>query len=482
MLVITAVVISITARAVAAAADDHAREFQALCAVYKIKAATIPAPDTAVTKGFDELIKPIANLNISVADDGFVKDANGDYKKLIASGTDEEKLTAWEKKVKEVLETKEQPGNKQIYARLTKETQRPQAQATVMHALSEAQALKTKYNEALEALQNLQQQVTAKVNQAIEGKAAGEFVDTVYGSNRNANGPTASGNSAAGTSVKTDLISLCTNNAGADAKECGGNNLPQVTGSEPNTASTAVTAVTGRCPKPRKGLTLTAELITATLSSFHSLLGTQPGAQTGAEIAYILGKYSSTGCTGAREKNCINYAAHLGDGKPGIPWEQALLAAATLLTNAEKQMRAILVYQAQMASLTATARAAYEAAKAAPTAPTSAAPIAAPVVTKAETDTTCEKKGVDKCDKPCKVVEGEGGNKKCTLDKEESRRAEENQAGKDGKNEEKCAGKPQGDCESPECKWEGTECKDSSILVKNKLAVMAASFMNMIEF
>nr|AAK49470.1 variable surface glycoprotein [Trypanosoma evansi] len=48
---------------------------------------------------------------------------------------------------------------------------------------------------------------------------------------------------------------------------------------------------------------------------------------------------------------------------------------------------------------------------------------------KSETDATCEKKEVDKCEKPCKVVEANGA-KKCTLDKDEAKKLEEKTDGK----------------------------------------------------
>ncbi|SCU67902.1 Trypanosome variant surface glycoprotein C-terminal domain containing protein, putative [Trypanosoma equiperdum] len=47
------------------------------------------------------------------------------------------------------------------------------------------------------------------------------------------------------------------------------------------------------------------------------------------------------------------------------------------------------------------------------------------------------------------------------------------------KKEEKCAGKKKDDCKSPDCKWEGETCKDSSILATKKfaLSVVSAAFV-----
>nr|APD73071.1 variant surface glycoprotein 1125.233 [Trypanosoma brucei] len=43
-----------------------------------------------------------------------------------------------------------------------------------------------------------------------------------------------------------------------------------------------------------------------------------------------------------------------------------------------------------------------------------------------------------------------------------------------------CAGKPKGECKSPDCKWENNACKDSSFLVNKKLTLMAAAFVSLV--
>nr|APD74450.1 variant surface glycoprotein 1125.3074 [Trypanosoma brucei] len=52
-------------------------------------------------------------------------------------------------------------------------------------------------------------------------------------------------------------------------------------------------------------------------------------------------------------------------------------------------------------------------------------------------------------------------------------------AGNDGKTDSTCTGKPEKECKSPDCKWDGNFCKDSSILVNKKLVLsMAAAFVS----
>ncbi|EAN78993.1 variant surface glycoprotein (VSG, atypical), putative [Trypanosoma brucei brucei TREU927] len=44
---------------------------------------------------------------------------------------------------------------------------------------------------------------------------------------------------------------------------------------------------------------------------------------------------------------------------------------------------------------------------------------------------------------------------------------------------EKCRGKLEKDCKSPDCKWEETVCKDSSFLVNKKLALISTNFVDL---
>nr|AGH61240.1 variant surface glycoprotein 786 [Trypanosoma brucei] len=47
---------------------------------------------------------------------------------------------------------------------------------------------------------------------------------------------------------------------------------------------------------------------------------------------------------------------------------------------------------------------------------------------------------------------------------------------------EKSKDKKKDDCKSPDCKWEGETCKDSSFLVNKKLALIDAVFVNLVSF
>nr|CAJ16504.1 variant surface glycoprotein (VSG), putative [Trypanosoma brucei brucei TREU927] len=85
----------------------------------------------------------------------------------------------------------------------------------------------------------------------------------------------------------------------------------------------------------------------------------------------------------------------------------------------------------------------------------------------------------EKCEKTpgCHYNKTKEG-KKCTLSeagkKQAAEKANQETGGKDGKTSSDCKGKQQKDC-TGNCKWEGTECKDSSILVNKKFALSVVS-------
>nr|AGH59896.1 variant surface glycoprotein 722 [Trypanosoma brucei] len=93
------------------------------------------------------------------------------------------------------------------------------------------------------------------------------------------------------------------------------------------------------------------------------------------------------------------------------------------------------------------------------------------------TDADCHNhKDNTTCKTPCTWHESESDpNKKCKLDpiKVEEQVAQTT-AGGETKKKGKCAGKMEPECtKAPECKWDGKECKDSSILLNKKLRPQA---------
>nr|APD73139.1 variant surface glycoprotein 1125.321 [Trypanosoma brucei] len=80
-------------------------------------------------------------------------------------------------------------------------------------------------------------------------------------------------------------------------------------------------------------------------------------------------------------------------------------------------------------------------------------------------------KNGDECKGDCKMVDGV-----CKPAKKE----EEENKEKEGKAASTCTGKDEKTCKSPDCKWEGKECKDSTFLTNEKFALMAAAFASFV--
>ncbi|SCU70299.1 Trypanosome variant surface glycoprotein C-terminal domain containing protein, putative [Trypanosoma equiperdum] len=94
----------------------------------------------------------------------------------------------------------------------------------------------------------------------------------------------------------------------------------------------------------------------------------------------------------------------------------------------------------------------------------------------------------DKCDKEkqCSYEDSKETRKKCTYNlskaTENSVFVAQTQTAADNTTTDKCKEKPEKDCKSPDCKWEGTECKDFSILVSKQFALMVSAFVSLREF
>nr|APD75312.1 variant surface glycoprotein 1125.5178 [Trypanosoma brucei] len=82
----------------------------------------------------------------------------------------------------------------------------------------------------------------------------------------------------------------------------------------------------------------------------------------------------------------------------------------------------------------------------------------------------------------CHFVSSNAEGKKCTLTKEATEKAKENQAGKDGKTESKCSDKKsEGECNDG-CKWEGETCKYFTIIFNKKFTLIVSAFLDLVVF
>nr|AGH61016.1 variant surface glycoprotein 448 [Trypanosoma brucei] len=90
-------------------------------------------------------------------------------------------------------------------------------------------------------------------------------------------------------------------------------------------------------------------------------------------------------------------------------------------------------------------------------------------------------------EKQCSYETETDGTKKCTYNATKAAangvHATQTQAvGGTEATTDKCTGKPQGECKYPECKWEGTECKNSSFQPNKKLALISSVLMDFLVY
>nr|CAJ16974.1 variant surface glycoprotein (VSG), putative [Trypanosoma brucei brucei TREU927] len=84
----------------------------------------------------------------------------------------------------------------------------------------------------------------------------------------------------------------------------------------------------------------------------------------------------------------------------------------------------------------------------------------------------CSSRNGDDCKGDCKMIDG--------VCKQAMKEVEEENKEKDAKAASTCTGKDEKTCKSPDCKWEGKECKDSTFLTNEKFALMAAAFASFV--
>nr|APD74572.1 variant surface glycoprotein 1125.4037 [Trypanosoma brucei] len=236
------------------------------------------------------------------------------------------------------------------------------------------------------------------------------------------------------------------------------------------------------CRRMRTSKKTTAATIRAAAAHFTTMVSQ---TQSDSNAINVLGKLNGNGASGCDGANsgtnggaCVYYGIDSEGGLANIQWLQLMLTAADKLDAARQAAAKAYSLEQQLISLNKTLA-------------TLATETTAAATGKADTQpdtkqdkqqdtgkqTECEKH-TDKTAEQCKNLgcDHDSENKKCKTKVVE-------EGGKDeGKKEEKCTGKSKEQCKDG-CKWEGTECKDSSILLNKQFALsMATDFMSLVEF
>nr|AGQ49828.1 variant surface glycoprotein [Trypanosoma brucei] len=253
-----------------------------------------------------------------------------------------------------------------------------------------------------------------------------------------------------------------------------------------STIHTSWDTLMAECPQtPTK---VTAAALQAALTSLVSLIGGNTHSKTTPtqNNKYILGWADATaaGCDGTTKQICVNYAPWQKTvGNSEIRWQtevrEAIEAAPTATTESDitatintlttMNLSVWHLYEAGFASASTV--------KGEPT-KEKIPPIAQEECNKHKSKKTCEEKnckweakgGKSETEGTCKPKEGEG----------ETSAAGAGDAGASDTAAKKCSDKKkEEECKSPNCKWDGKECKDSSILANKHfaLSMVSAAFM-----
>nr|AGH60981.1 variant surface glycoprotein 411 [Trypanosoma brucei] len=489
----------------AIAENSNERPRAALCSIIAIGGPRAKLP-TAAKKEKPVALEGLLELNTTIASaewlDIFRDEKNKEQARDYAQDkmpkeTDwDQRWATWKAHAAKVLKASDHQNLKQKH-KVDKLTAK-QLKAYRRQVQQLAAEAEETYNEALkEALADHITDETAiqkAINQAIyssDGEPTTPFTDTkpfgdASGGNRQTLCESGTGKNKA-TNALAWLVCICaadSSNTANAAKACTG-----------TTAAARQWTPTGEPDQnvlgEMLGLCDRYSVIQLTSADLRSRLNTVAGMIKRTSGAGYFGEFLQTQCDGQTNNGmCVKITAlttAAGSPKTAIPWMQQLYDLADKLEKHEKAVTVWKKAQAEIASKFSTAqRALY------------AEPIPEPDSTTAKgmEDKNKEVNRVHK-EQECEAIQKaaecttngnckwEGGDKKdgphCKLNETNVEQKATQAAGTGDKTEtEKCKGKSQTDCEkATECKWEGKECKDSSILVAKQfaLSVVSAAFV-----
>nr|AAK49465.1 variable surface glycoprotein [Trypanosoma evansi] len=271
----------------------------------------------------------------------------------------------------------------------------------------------------------------------------------------------------------TTNVKLCGHTVATHTQAWGGSFVPK----------TAWDTLAPKC-KPFEGK-LTAIEITAALAAFRAALKSDKQADPGT---VILGHPHTTGkCASAAKVACVDYTKAMtqwpSEPNNEIKWYKSLAQAASKLLSRAQQAAKQEKTATELQHLKLSAWQLYEAMKI-ENLPT--APVLTPKGNKeptAEETKACEKYNGNQKECPQDSCTYDKTKEECTpkAGTESAAAGTGDKAGAAGANSEteKCTNKKtEGDCKDG-CKWDGEECKDSSILANKQFAltVVSAAFV-----
>ncbi|EAN77413.1 variant surface glycoprotein (VSG), putative [Trypanosoma brucei brucei TREU927] len=495
----TAIFLRLTVPAMHAATNpgDNAAEFKALCAV--IKLAKIQPSDLQPGTEAEKALKEIEVLNMSVADEKWQKQY-GDGTEKFAWSTFESKLgdtdpkKHWKENWQNWLDTKKRleaakktdewkhthpaPASSEARQVASKQIAALTAAATKLY-----QDFKTKADNLNTADREA---VTSELAKALHGadKVTAEGQVTPHKTPDGVRSGTSCNAAASGQRLLTDLMCICAGQTQLTSKAC--TTTPLSTGWTGGfgNAATQQAELEAKCGTGYPA-DLTAENIENAVHGLEILVGRHSG--TNNKGGY-LGKDAGANCDGTDGNICADYtnyfkdAANTADAE--LPWAKHTRLAATALINRAKNFRAAEGLAERIETIKIQTESTFQLTQF--TFPTQKAEAAEEELTTSKnkdcnnhktnstcTENKCKWEGTSETVGECKPKDGENKTNAAGT---------EGAAGATNSEAKKCSEKKkQEDCKDG-CKWEGTECKDSSILENKQfaLSMVSSAFVSLI--
>nr|ARB51398.1 variant surface glycoprotein [Trypanosoma brucei] len=283
-----------------------------------------------------------------------------------------------------------------------------------------------------------------------------------------------------GMSIGMDIVCMCT---ASTHDKCVTGASGYTAGSE-TIKTAAIKELTDECP----GTAADGELADAVSEALTATRNAVVYSGSGGTDKRIIGKAAGNSCAAAGDW-CVDYSDYYQKNKgfDQIPWVKHLLEIAKLYKEYTKRLAEKTVIKSQLEALRDRVRIEYTRNRPeTKLMPTQVQGQTTPTAESSSKENVCDKHHAsqDNCTKNgCDYDENGKDGKKCKPKpgKENTATGTEG-ATKEGaeKKEEKCAGKLEDACKKDTgCNWDGKECKDSSFLLNNQLAlsIVSAAFV-----
>nr|APD72570.1 variant surface glycoprotein 1125.10 [Trypanosoma brucei] len=469
------------------AANVNVREYEAFCNLFTIISAREALDQLKISEEEPQEHKEIVYYNVSTASRGYYNEQHGAVKKGDDTSTKQATAISWadDKTKIQHLDHRDAPK----FNSLKDTPAKAAANAQIQLYLNAADKIKEECTKAAADINKNVDDTKELLATALYGEDTTDLPEaSCKGNWAKRCTATATGNQTIANSLAIVFCCICANKDD-NQPHCKASITAQWADSRNDDGQTCK-AIWGKvkagCASRDKPGTITPTLLKQGLAGLTSLygVGTTQGTTTDT---LVLGKAGTANCnTGTANSECISLGAYMLEGKGGIRWEQNILAAADKLEAIQTQKQRLNMLKKQLLLLKTQAAAAYALAKQANAAPSPTVATQSPNTTELSAQkekckkhgankSTCE--GADKCkwegntekDGMCTVDEG-----KVTTEKDTTGATERTA----GTTTDKCKGKEQKDCKDG-CKWEGTECRDSSFLLNKRFArsVVSAAFV-----